>query len=145
MKPLADEVLKDSPLVMSGNSLPVSMAVTLAYNTSQHSTTQKTPAVVGKGWNPLLPVDYLKKTLLTINPTAKDFHEMWKRACDTAAICMPEAKEYDKQSWDKSHMEPNFKEGDKVLVSTLKFNNLKGPNKMRDPFVGPITIIKLIG
>ncbi|MBW0516275.1 hypothetical protein O181_055990 [Austropuccinia psidii MF-1] len=76
-------------------------AVQLAYNTSQHSTTGKTPALVEKGWNPLLPVDYLKKNLLTINPTAKEFHEMWKRACDTEAKCIPEAKEYNKQRWHK--------------------------------------------
>ncbi|MBW0591963.1 hypothetical protein O181_131678 [Austropuccinia psidii MF-1] len=42
-------------------------------------------------------------------------------------------------------MEPDFKEGDQVLVSTLRFNNLKGPKKMRDSFVGPFTIIRLIG
>ncbi|MBW0481047.1 hypothetical protein O181_020762 [Austropuccinia psidii MF-1] len=42
-------------------------------------------------------------------------------------------------------MEPDFKEGDQVLVSTLNFNNLKGPKKMRDSFVGPFTIIKLKG
>ncbi|MBW0500133.1 hypothetical protein O181_039848 [Austropuccinia psidii MF-1] len=42
-------------------------------------------------------------------------------------------------------MEPDFKEVDQVLVSTLNFNNLKGPKKMGDPFVGPFTIIKLIG
>ncbi|MBW0473214.1 hypothetical protein O181_012929 [Austropuccinia psidii MF-1] len=42
-------------------------------------------------------------------------------------------------------MEPDFKEGDQVLVSTLNFNTLKGPKKMRDSFVGPFTIIKLIG
>ncbi|MBW0478354.1 hypothetical protein O181_018069 [Austropuccinia psidii MF-1] len=42
-------------------------------------------------------------------------------------------------------MEPDFKEGDQVLVSTLNFNNLKGPKKMIDSFVGPFTIIKLIG
>ncbi|MBW0483064.1 hypothetical protein O181_022779 [Austropuccinia psidii MF-1] len=42
-------------------------------------------------------------------------------------------------------MEPDFKEGDQVLVSTLNFNNLKGPKKMRDSFGGPFTIIKLIG
>ncbi|MBW0527346.1 hypothetical protein O181_067061 [Austropuccinia psidii MF-1] len=41
-------------------------------------------------------------------------------------------------------MEPDFEEGDQVLVSTLNFNNLKGPKKMRDSFVGPFTIIKLI-
>ncbi|MBW0521045.1 hypothetical protein O181_060760 [Austropuccinia psidii MF-1] len=100
--------------------------VQLAYNTSQHSTTGETPALVEKGWNPLLPVDHLKKNLLTIHPTAKDFHEMWKRACDRAAKRIAEAKEYNKQRWDKSHMEPDLKEGDQVLVSTLSFNNLKG-------------------
>ncbi|MBW0523494.1 hypothetical protein O181_063209 [Austropuccinia psidii MF-1] len=42
-------------------------------------------------------------------------------------------------------MEPYFKEGDQVLVSTLNFNNLRGPKTMRDSFVGPFTIIKLIG
>ncbi|MBW0518111.1 hypothetical protein O181_057826 [Austropuccinia psidii MF-1] len=42
-------------------------------------------------------------------------------------------------------MEPDFNEGDQVLVSTLNFNNIKGPKKMRDSFVGPRTIIKLIG
>ncbi|MBW0521252.1 hypothetical protein O181_060967 [Austropuccinia psidii MF-1] len=80
-------------------------AVQLAYNTSQHSTTERKPALVEKGWNLLVPVDHLKKELLTINPTAKDFHEMWKRACDTAAKCIAESKEYNKQRWDKSHME----------------------------------------
>ncbi|MBW0545189.1 hypothetical protein O181_084904 [Austropuccinia psidii MF-1] len=42
-------------------------------------------------------------------------------------------------------MEPDFKEGDQVLVSTLNFNNLKTPKRMRDLFVGPFTIIKMIG
>ncbi|MBW0573044.1 hypothetical protein O181_112759 [Austropuccinia psidii MF-1] len=89
-------------------------AVQLAYNTSQNSTTWKSPSLVEKGWNPLLPVDHLKKNLLTIHPTAKDIHDMWKRACDTAARCIAEAKEYNKQRWDKCHMEPYFKEWDQV-------------------------------
>ncbi|MBW0577863.1 hypothetical protein O181_117578 [Austropuccinia psidii MF-1] len=120
-------------------------AVQLAYNRSQHYTTGKTPALVKKRWNPLLPVDLLKENLLTIHPTATDFHDMWKRPCDTESRCIAEAKEYNKQRWDKTHMEPEFKEGDQVLVSTLNFKNLKGPKKMRDLFVGPFTIIKLIG
>ncbi|MBW0509271.1 hypothetical protein O181_048986 [Austropuccinia psidii MF-1] len=119
-------------------------SVQLASNTSQQSTTGKTPELVEKGWNPLLPVDHLNKNLLTIHPTAKEFHEMRRRACDTAAKCIAEAKEYYKQTWDKSHMEPDFKEGSQVLVSTLNFNNLKGPKKMRDSFLGPFTIINLV-
>ncbi|MBW0507119.1 hypothetical protein O181_046834 [Austropuccinia psidii MF-1] len=56
--------------------------VQLAYNTSQNSTAGKSPSLIEKGWNPLLPVDHLKENLPTFHPTAKDFHEMWKRACD---------------------------------------------------------------
>ncbi|MBW0537070.1 hypothetical protein O181_076785 [Austropuccinia psidii MF-1] len=120
-------------------------AVQLAYNTRKNSTTGKLPSLVEKGWNPLLTVDHLKKNLLTIHPKAKDFHYMWNRACDTAAKCIAEAKEYNKQRYDKTHMEPDFKEGDQVLVSTIKFNIINRPKKMRNSFVGPFTIIKLIG
>ncbi|MBW0500803.1 hypothetical protein O181_040518 [Austropuccinia psidii MF-1] len=42
-------------------------------------------------------------------------------------------------------MDSDFKEGDQVFVSTLNFNNLKGPKKVRDSFVKTFHIIKLIG
>ncbi|MBW0460485.1 hypothetical protein O181_000200 [Austropuccinia psidii MF-1] len=61
---------------------------------------------------------------------------MWKRACNTAAKCIAEAKEYNKKRYYKTHMEPDFKEGDQVLVSGLNFNDLKGPKKMRNLFTG---------
>ncbi|MBW0567367.1 hypothetical protein O181_107082 [Austropuccinia psidii MF-1] len=63
-------------------------------------------------WATLLPAVQLAyyTTLLTIHPTAKDFHEMWKRACYTDAKCIADANKYNKQRWDKSHMEPDFKE-----------------------------------
>ncbi|MBW0498623.1 hypothetical protein O181_038338 [Austropuccinia psidii MF-1] len=67
-------------------------AVQLTYNTSQHSITGKSPSLVDKGWKPLLPVDHLKNNLLTIHPTAKDFYDLWKRSCDTAARFIAEAK-----------------------------------------------------
>ncbi|MBW0483158.1 hypothetical protein O181_022873 [Austropuccinia psidii MF-1] len=127
------------------DSVTLLPAVQLAYNTSQHSTTGKSPSLVEKGWNPLLPVNNPKKNLLNIQPTAKDFHDMWKRYFDTTGKCISEAKEYNKKMYDIIHIEPEFKEGDQMLVSTLKFNNLKGPKKMRDSFVGPFTIVRLIG
>ncbi|MBW0465606.1 hypothetical protein O181_005321 [Austropuccinia psidii MF-1] len=68
-----------------------------AYNTNQHSTTGKSFSLVEKGGNTLLPVDHLKRNLLTIHPTAKDFHDICKRACDTAPKCIAEATEYNKQ------------------------------------------------
>ncbi|MBW0473702.1 hypothetical protein O181_013417 [Austropuccinia psidii MF-1] len=103
-------------------------AVQLAYNTRKLFNTGKSPSLVERGWNPLFPVDHLKKNLLPIHPTAQDFHEMWKRACDTASKCIAEAKEYKKKRYDKKHMEPESEEGDQVLVSTLNFNNLIGKN-----------------
>ncbi|MBW0549002.1 hypothetical protein O181_088717 [Austropuccinia psidii MF-1] len=42
-------------------------------------------------------MDHLNKNLLTIHLTANDFHDMWKKACDTAARCIAEAKENNKQ------------------------------------------------
>ncbi|MBW0542356.1 hypothetical protein O181_082071 [Austropuccinia psidii MF-1] len=66
--------------------------VQLAYNTGQHSTTGKSPSLVEKGWNPVLPVDHLKKNLLTIHTTPKNLYDLWKRACDKPFKCMSYAK-----------------------------------------------------
>ncbi|MBW0472208.1 hypothetical protein O181_011923 [Austropuccinia psidii MF-1] len=107
-------------------------AIQMAYNASQHSTTVKLPSLVEKGCNPLFSVDNLKKNLLDIHFTSKDFHDTCKKAFDIAERCIAEAKGYRKQRYDKTHKEPDSREGDKVLVSTLNFNNLKGPKRMRD-------------
>ncbi|MBW0513633.1 hypothetical protein O181_053348 [Austropuccinia psidii MF-1] len=96
-------------------------------------------------WVTLLPAVQLAYNTSQNSTPAKYFHEMWKRVCDTASRCIAKAKEYNKQRWDKYHMELDFKEGDQVLVSTLNFNNLKGTKKIRDSFVGSFTIIQLIG
>ncbi|MBW0486053.1 hypothetical protein O181_025768 [Austropuccinia psidii MF-1] len=60
-------------------------------------------------------------------------------------ICIAEAKEYNKQRYEKIHKEPNFREFNQDLLSTLNFNILNGPKKMRDSFLGPFTITRLIG
>ncbi|MBW0541243.1 hypothetical protein O181_080958 [Austropuccinia psidii MF-1] len=58
---------------------------------------------------------------------------------------MNDAFDYAKQKWDKSHKVPDFKVGDLVLVSTLNFNNIKGPKKLKDFYVGPFVIVALHG
>ncbi|MBW0515702.1 hypothetical protein O181_055417 [Austropuccinia psidii MF-1] len=47
--------------------------------------------------------------------------------------------------WDNSHKVPDFKVGDLVLVSTLDFNNIKGPKKLKFSYVGPFVIVALHG
>ncbi|MBW0532003.1 hypothetical protein O181_071718 [Austropuccinia psidii MF-1] len=96
-------------------------------------------------WVTLLPAVQLPYNKSLHSTTAKDFHYIWKGEFDTASQCIAEAKEYNKQRYDKIHMEPDFKEGDQVLVYTLNHNNLKGQKEMRELFVGPFTLIKLLG
>ncbi|MBW0503919.1 hypothetical protein O181_043634 [Austropuccinia psidii MF-1] len=51
--------------------------------------------------------------------------------------------DYAKQKWDKSLKVPDFKVGDLALVSTFNFNNIKGPTKLKDSYVGPFDIVAL--
>ncbi|MBW0527172.1 hypothetical protein O181_066887 [Austropuccinia psidii MF-1] len=112
-------------------------ALELAYKTSIHSSSGKTPAMLEKGCNPRLPYDTLKKDLVDIHPTASSFKLMLDKARHHANTCMQDSFKYAKERWDKSHKPPDFKIGDLFLVSTLNFNNIKGPKNLKDSFGGP--------
>ncbi|MBW0557187.1 hypothetical protein O181_096902 [Austropuccinia psidii MF-1] len=99
----------------------------LAYKTSIHALTGKTPAMLEKGWSPKLPFDTLKKDLVDIHPTASSFKLFLDKVRHHANQSMNDAFEYAKQKWDQSHKTPEIKVGDLILVSTLNFNNIKGP------------------
>ncbi|MBW0503079.1 hypothetical protein O181_042794 [Austropuccinia psidii MF-1] len=49
------------------------------------------------------------------------------------------------KKWYKSHKTPELKVGDLILVSTLNFNNIKGPKQLKDSFSGPFIIKALCG
>ncbi|MBW0505259.1 hypothetical protein O181_044974 [Austropuccinia psidii MF-1] len=87
-----------------------------------------------KGWNPTLPYDTLEKDLLDIHPTGSSFKIMFDKARSHTNRCMQDSFKYEKEKWDKSHKQPDFKIGDLVLVSTLNFNNIRGPKKLKDSF-----------
>ncbi|MBW0558041.1 hypothetical protein O181_097756 [Austropuccinia psidii MF-1] len=120
-------------------------ALELAYKTSVHSSTGQTPAMLEKGWNPRLPEDTLRKDLIEIHPKASSFKIILDKVKHHAKQSMNDAFDYAKQKWDKSHKVPDFKVGDLVLVSTLNFNNIKGPKKLKDSYVGPFVIVALHG
>ncbi|MBW0555532.1 hypothetical protein O181_095247 [Austropuccinia psidii MF-1] len=98
-----------------------------------------------KGWNPRLPYDTLKKELVDIHPAASILKLMLDKARHHANRCMQDSINYSKERWDKSHKPPDLKIGDLVLVSTLNFNNIKGPNKLKDSFSGAFMIKGLHG
>ncbi|MBW0500170.1 hypothetical protein O181_039885 [Austropuccinia psidii MF-1] len=58
---------------------------------------------------------------------------------------MQDFLKYTKERWDKRHKPPSFKIRDLALVSTLKFNNIKGPKKLKDSFARPSIITVLNG
>ncbi|MBW0571736.1 hypothetical protein O181_111451 [Austropuccinia psidii MF-1] len=95
----------------------------LAYKTSIHASTNQTPAILEKGWNPKLPQDSLRKYVIEIHPTAASFKGMIEKARKNAV--MEDSFAYAKDKWDKSHATPDFKVGNLVLVSITNFNNTK--------------------
>ncbi|MBW0535044.1 hypothetical protein O181_074759 [Austropuccinia psidii MF-1] len=120
-------------------------ALELAYKTLVHSSTGQTPGMLEKGWNPRLSADTLRKDLIEIHPTASSFNIMLDKVKNHVKQSMNDAFYYAKQKWDKSHKVPDLKVGDLVLVSTLNFNNIKGPNKLRDYYGRPFVIVALQG
>ncbi|MBW0537897.1 hypothetical protein O181_077612 [Austropuccinia psidii MF-1] len=96
--------------------------------------------MLAKGWNPKLPGDTLKKYLVDIHPTAPRFKLLLDKVTHHANKSMNDAFEYAKQKWDKSHKIPEFKVRDLILVSTLIFNNIKGPKKLKYSFAGSFII-----
>ncbi|MBW0523718.1 hypothetical protein O181_063433 [Austropuccinia psidii MF-1] len=93
-----------------------------------------------KGWNQSLPCDTLKKDLLDIHPKASSFKIILDKGRHHANRCMQDSLKYANEKWDKSHKPPELKIGDLVLVSTLNFNNIKAPKKLKDSFAGPFLI-----
>ncbi|MBW0524988.1 hypothetical protein O181_064703 [Austropuccinia psidii MF-1] len=120
-------------------------ALELAYKTSIHSSTGKTPEMLKKGWSPRLPYETLKKNLVDTYPTARSFKMMLDKATHHSYRFMQYSFKYAKESWEKSQKPTNFKIAYFVLVLTLNFNNIKGPKKLKYAFAGSFMINALHG
>jgi hypothetical protein len=115
-------------------------ALEYAYNSSIHATTGKTPFELEKGWIPHMPHDLLLSKVVTLHPLAERFQEIMLSAEQRASQCIEEAVAYNKECWDRSHKDHDIKVGDRVLVSTVNFQNLGGNKKLKDAFVGPFFV-----
>ncbi|MBW0537842.1 hypothetical protein O181_077557 [Austropuccinia psidii MF-1] len=82
---------------------------------------------------------------LDIHPTASSLKLILDKARHHANRCTQDSFKYAKERWDKRHKPTDSKIGDLVLVSTLNFNNIKGPKKLKDSFAGPFMIRELHG
>ncbi|MBW0543771.1 hypothetical protein O181_083486 [Austropuccinia psidii MF-1] len=75
-------------------------ALGLAYETSIHASTNRTPAILENGWNPKLPQDSLRKDLVEIHPTASRFKGMLEKSRNNAVRCMEYSFAYAKDKWE---------------------------------------------
>ncbi|MBW0569505.1 hypothetical protein O181_109220 [Austropuccinia psidii MF-1] len=112
----------------------------LAYKTSIHCSTCKMVAMLEKCWNTRSPYETLKKDLVEIHLTGRSYKIMLDKERHPSERCMQDSFKYAKERWGKNHMPFDFKVGDLVLVSSLRFNNMKGPKKLKDSFSGPFMI-----
>ncbi|MBW0479914.1 hypothetical protein O181_019629 [Austropuccinia psidii MF-1] len=71
----------------------------LAYKTSVHYSTGKTPEMFEKGWNPRLPYYTLKKGLVDIYPTASSFKLIIDKARKHENTFMQDSFKYAKERW----------------------------------------------
>lgn len=111
-----------------------------AYNSSKQSSTKETPYTLERGWIPRLPKNTLNEQLPSIHPTALDFNKMLDIAHSHAEQCVQDEVEYNETRWDKIHEQPEFRIGEKVLLSTVNFHNLGGNKNLKPAFVGPFKI-----
>ncbi|MBW0566867.1 hypothetical protein O181_106582 [Austropuccinia psidii MF-1] len=71
-------------------------ALELAYKTSIHDSTNKTPVILEKGWDPKLPQDDWWKDLVEIHTTSDSFKGMLEKARKNAVRCMEDSFPYAK-------------------------------------------------
>ncbi|MBW0501994.1 hypothetical protein O181_041709 [Austropuccinia psidii MF-1] len=83
--------------------------------------------------------------LIGIHPKASSLKMMRDKVEHHAKQSMNYYFDYAKQKWDKSHKVPDFEVGDLVLVLTFNFNNIKGPKKLKDSYVGHFFTVALHG
>ncbi|MBW0461999.1 hypothetical protein O181_001714 [Austropuccinia psidii MF-1] len=76
-------------------------ALELAYQTSVHSSTGKTPVMLEKEWNPKLSEDTLRKNSIDIFPTAFSFNIMLCKVKHHAKQRMNSPFNYEKQKWER--------------------------------------------
>ncbi|MBW0533574.1 hypothetical protein O181_073289 [Austropuccinia psidii MF-1] len=86
----------------------------LEYETVIHASTNKTPYILEKGWNPRLPHDYLRKYFVVINPIAASFKGIKGKVRKQEVKQVEDSFQYPK-NWHKSHATPEFKVGDLIL------------------------------
>ncbi|MBW0551871.1 hypothetical protein O181_091586 [Austropuccinia psidii MF-1] len=86
-------------------------ALELAYKTSIHASTNQTPAILEKGWNPKLPNNSLRKDLVEIHLTSASFKGMLDKTRKHAIRCMEDSFAYSREKMGQVTCHSRFQSG----------------------------------
>ena len=119
--------------------------VEFAYNSSKHSTTQKTPFEVIFGFNHQTNV----AGAIAGHGDATDYVEQLKRNIDEARKAIIDAQSPAKSAYDAKRRDIQFVVGQLVMLRTKNYldanERLRPTRKLRSPFIGPYAIKAIEG
>jgi hypothetical protein len=124
-------------------------ALEFAYNSSRHTSTNKSPFELDLGYQPRSPLNAIGPTRSAI-PAAEDFIDKLTADLHEARDGLAYAQEQQAKHHNKDKRPHVFKVGDQVKVS-MKYVNppfyqQKGTNeKLKPKFIGPYTVSAVIG
>jgi hypothetical protein len=120
-----------------------------AYNSSVHASTGQVPYILERGYVPRGVLDAIKDALplQQARPAqpAKEWVDILASSASAAKKALDHAFEYNKARYDKGRKEVDYEPGAQILMST-KFITFEGtPNKLKQAYIGPFKVIRMIG
>ena len=116
------------------------------YNSAQHHSTKYTPYFLAFGREVFLPPDTVFEgphvSAIDNNEYATQMLEHWNTARQIASENLRQASEKQKSLYDMTHVDEEFKVGDRVMLSEVLVGD--APDKMKLRYTGPHTITRKI-
>jgi hypothetical protein len=118
--------------------------VEFAINNSVHEITRSLPFYLVHGQHPVTPGAYGLQLSPSNLPTVSHTTHLWQS--ERAKRCLHSARDRMASYFNRNRKHPEYLPGQEVLLSTRNLNlALPGTKKLHPKYVGPLTILELIG
>lgn len=120
-----------------------------AYSSSIFQATGLTPFHMDLGWTPKTPMDLLDSTQSVNVQSVEDLQLTLREIFKDVTASYASVREQQRSRIQSKFTEPNYKEGDLVMIRTSSFRDhfsrARPSEKLRSKWIGPFKIIKLVG